>query len=434
MIVGSIVADVILVVSILMFCKIIFGFQTYDNVFELHKILLVVFAVIGASVEINLGDNVILETILYVSIVEVITCIFFKDKKISIIISTLWTMVIMEMLDTMLVVLVDMVAKIIEVTNVGAEKMARATILLIFVAIIGKQYNKNYSNGIKTIGKGGLVTFTVMTIVNSIIVMVIANGFIEYGRLERQKIDYLAFVLVILGLYVQLGSVILLLMQRNIYKEAQQLTGRYLEEQKNHYEYLEKRERETKKFRHDLRSHMEMLVALVKEHRYDELEKYMNKINVNIDKIGNVVSVQNGIVDAIINKYYSEASNQNMEMKVRGRFPRECEIEAYDLCTIFSNILSNAIEGAAEVEKGWISIECKYTEDNMMVVVKNTFDSKNPLRKGFVGTHKRNIDYHGFGLENVRETVKKYNGVCDSQIYQSVYSIRISMNYRSAKK
>lgn len=434
MLVFNVITDLILFLSILMFCKLIFGFVPRANAYDKLKIILTIMCVIGISIYINLWDCVIVEIFIYCMSVILFVYSFYEERKLLILLSSLWTTIIMAMFNAMTGVLFDMATNFTGVVYDGIIQLLRATFLLCFTLIIGGLYARSISRGMKTISISGILIFTWLTIADMFIVMVVSYFVKVNENLSGYNAYVLGFMIVIIGLFIQLGAVILFLLQRNIYKDSQQITIKYLEEQKNHYEYLEKRERETKKFRHDLRSHMEMLMTLVKERRYAELENYMDKININIDKFGNVVSVQNGIVDAIINKYYSEAGNQSIDMKVKGRFPRECEIEAYDLCTIFSNILSNAIEGATEVEKGWISIECRYTEDNMLVVVNNTFDYQNPLRRGIVGTYKRDLDYHGFGLENVREAIKKYNGVCDTKINGNVYSTRISLNYRSGKK
>lgn len=424
-----VVADVILIVSILLFCKIIFRFKEYKNGYSGVKIFLSGGIVVLLSVWLNLSDDVITDTIIYILAVFLLLCSMFNEKVIVLFVTTLWVIVIIGMLDTMSVVLIEISEKALGNINLGLTRLLRALILFLFVIIVGKLYNKKYNVGIKTIGVGSLIAFTMLTIIDTFIVMVIAFITTIEERLTEQMIYYVAFILVILGLFLQLGAVILILLQRNIYKESQQLTQRYLEEQKNHYEYLEKRETETKKFRHDLRSHMEMLSVLAKERRYDEFDKYVEEINLNIDRFGNNVTVQNGIVDAIINKYYSEAVANEVNMEVKGRFPSDCKIDAYHLCTIFSNILSNALEATVEASKKWISVECRYTDDNILVVVKNTFDNKDTARNGKARTHKQDTNNHGFGLENVKDSIRKYNGLYVIDTNEDIYTITISFNY-----
>lgn len=429
MLVCSIIADVILLISILIFENIIFKFDHKEERLNKNTFIIIVACVLGLLIGLNLGDNLEVTGVAYIILVCVLTYYFFQDKLITIIVSSLWTIAIMEMLDTMSVVLTDMLIGIIDNINSCIVILFRALILLSFVLIIGKLYNRNYSKGIKTIGVGNLIAFTALTIFDTFIVMVIGYIVTVENELVHQKSYFVALILVVVCLYIQLGAVILLLMQRNIYKESQQLTEKYLEEQKNHYEYLEKRETETKKFRHDLRSHMEMLSVLAKERRYDEFDKYVEEINLNIDRFGNNVTVQNGIVDAIINKYYSEAVANEVNMEVKGRFPSDCKIDAYHLCTIFSNILSNALEATVEAGKKWISVECRYTDDNILVVVKNTFDNKDTARNGKARTHKKDTNNHGFGLENVKDSIRKYNGLYVIDTNEDIYTITISFNY-----
>lgn len=424
-----VISDLVLFLSILLFDKIIFKFNVKRDSLNKIKLMVVFACVIGISLAINIKKNLVFGSLIYIALVCVITYIIFDENFKTLLLSSFWTIGIIEMLDKMSVIIIDVIYEITGISNIGVAKISRATIIFLFVAVVGLLYNRKYSEGIKTIDKGSLVTFTVLTIVDTVIVMVIANIIVVDNEPEKQIIYYVAFIFAIFGLYIQLGAVILALMQRNIYKESQQLTEKYLEEQKSHYEYLEKREIETKRFRHDLRSHMEMLSVLAKERRYDEFDKYVEEINVNIDRFGNNVTVQNGIVDAIINKYYSEAIVNNVNMEVKGRFPSDCKIDAYDLCTIFSNILSNALEAAVEAKEKWISVECRYTDDNILVEVKNTFDNKNTARNGKMRTHKKDANNHGFGLENVKDSIRKYNGLWSIDIEQNIYKITIAFNY-----
>ncbi len=429
MLICSVIADAMLLLSIMLINKNIFKYKQHYEACKTFNLIITAICVIVISVAINTGDNLLVGSFVYLCLVCVLTYRFFEDNWTTIIISSIWTIVILEMLDKMSVILFDMVEGIIGKYNLGVAKLARACILLVFVIIIGRLYNKRYSKGLKSVGKGALIAFTILAIVDTFIVMIISNAITVSVGEVKQRVNYIAFILVILGLFLQLGAVILIMVQRNVYKESQQLTEKYLEEQKSHYEYLEKRETETKKFRHDLRSHVEMLTVLAKKRQYDKFDKYVEEINVNIDRFGNNVTVQNGIVDAIINKYYSEAIANDVTMEVKGRFPSDCKIDAYHLCTIFSNILSNAIEATIEAEKKWISVFCKYTDDNILVEVKNTFDSKNAARNGKLRTHKKDANNHGFGLENVKESISKYDGLWGVDIQDNIYTITISFNY-----
>ena len=249
----------------------------------------------------------------------------------------------------------------------------------------------------------------------------------ESNILRNNNIYLLAVVFVIIGIFIQLASVILLFTQRNVYKEKEELADKYLNEQRNHYEYLENRETETKKFRHDLRSHMEMILNFAKSGEYSKIDKYLEQMQMKIDTFGNVVTVQNGIVDAIINQYYVKAGQNGVTMEVSGRFPVDCSIEAYDLCTIFSYVLSNALEAACETEEKYISVECGFTDRNIIIVVKNSYNTELHTG-GLTRSRKANKDYHGYGLENIKDSVEKYSGFFDIDTDGNIFILKILFN------
>jgi len=162
-----------------------------------------------------------------------------------------------------------------------------------------------------------------------------------------------------------------------------------------------------------------------KNHEYEQIIHYLEKLHIKVDELGNVITVHNGIVDAIINQYYVKAAQQGIHMVVKGRFPSDCEIDAFDICTIFSNILSNALEAASETEEKYVSIECRYTEKNIIIVVQNSFCIQKQDTGRWLKTQKENSDNHGFGLENMKDSVSKYNGIFDIETNNNIFTLTI---------
>ena len=280
----------------------------------------------------------------------------------------------------------------------------------------------------QNIGVINLIGFTILLAVDTVVVTVIAVMNVELNLEKNRNIYLLSIVFAIIGIFIQLAAVILLFTQRNVYKEKDALTDKYLNEQKSHYEYLENREKETKKFRHDLRSHMEVISNLANNHEYERMNSYLEKMHMKIDTFGNIVTVQNGIVDAIINQYYTKAQHSDVKMEVKGRFPTDCTIDAYDLCTIFSNILSNAYEAAIDTEEKYISLECRYNDKNIIILIKNSFNGEVRNGSSQWKTRKEDTDYHGYGLENIKDSVKKYNGVFDIDTKEGMFILTILFN------
>ena len=211
---------------------------------------------------------------------------------------------------------------------------------------------------------------------------------------DGKAVYIIIYLLVSIGLIIQIVSTVALIISRNIHRENEMLAKKYLEEQKNYYEYLEQREVETKKFRHDIRNHLYLLDKVKKEGKNEEFEKYLQDIIERVDRLGTKVNVGNDIANAILDKYYAEAINKGINIQIQGHFPINCSVSAYHLCTIFSNLLSNAIEAAekATIKKVWVI--CRYTENEIIIEIGNSYCDNN-LNKKNLKTKKPEKQYHG---------------------------------------
>jgi len=421
-------ADLLHLSKVLMFCDMFFSF--HKRKIE-HKVIfgaVVGVVMSGVSAFIYLYDNDIIEMGVYVLALIIFFCLLYRENRKRIVVTILWMTWVCSLLDTTVGVLVEITMSLLGIEGELYTNLCVAVVSLALVYMLGRAYKKYTPIGMSSISLANLFWFTFLLCVDAAVVSVIAVMKVDLV-LEEQRNPYLVMVaLVIIGIFIQLAAVILLFTQRNVYKEKKLLTEKYLNEQKNHYEYLEKRERETKKFRHDFRSHLELISNLAKNHEVEEIHSYLETLQIKIDELGNSVTVQNGIVDAILNQYYAKALQLGITMEVKGRFPGDCGIDAYDICTIFSNILSNAIEAAAEAEEKYVSVECRYNERNIIIVVKNSFHSESENGSPVLKTQKEDLDYHGYGLTNMKDSVDKYNGVFDIEIKEDRFTLTILFN------
>ena len=89
-------------------------------------------------------------------------------------------------------------------------------------------------------------------------------------------------------------------------------------------------------------------------------------------------------------------------------FSKEISVEPIDMCIIFGNALDNAIEACdrTDVENKIISITIICRDEAVLCKVVNTAPkSDNSLLK----TSKSDKQNHGFGLENIKTALSKYN-------------------------
>ena len=105
--------------------------------------------------------------------------------------------------------------------------------------------------------------------------------------------------------------------------------------------------------------------------------------------------------------------------------PDVCYIEAYDLCSIFSNILSNSIEASESCSKKEIHVELNNSEDEIIITISNYYDSVIHIKNDEIQTTKSDKSMHGWGIKNIQDSVKKYNGYMDINTEEQLFYITI---------
>lgn len=423
----NVLGDIIHFFSIVIICSLFFKFDIRKGKHQRIRQIVIALIMITVSVYSGISNNSDFICIVYMPLIIFLISSLYKEKIGRIIVISVWIVFILSLFYFMFGLLIDSISNILRVNFEEFNFLFTSILSLLFVLFSGLYYNKKCNISIKYANIGSLVVFSLVAMADTVIVALMA-AFIEEYYIDNIFL-VLIFCMVVLGMFFQLAIVIMLFVQKNLYMEEKKLTQKYLNEQKNHYEYLEIREKETKKFRHDIKNHMQTLSSLIRDKNFAEADRYFNQINEKVERLGNLITIHNGIVDAIINQYYSMAQQKNIDMQVDGRFPVNCGIDAYDLCTIFSNILSNAIESAEKAEEKKIFLSCRYTDNKIIVVAKNTFKEICQLAAGRFKTNKKDVNYHGFGLENISDCVKKNNGMLNIEIEDNQFVITVLLNY-----
>ena len=74
------------------------------------------------------------------------------------------------------------------------------------------------------------------------------------------------------------------------------------------------------------------------------------------------------------NYYYQKMEKNNIKLKLTGKMTKNCNIDMFDLCTIISNLLDNAIEAVVKVDKNDRYIDITFRYDDLMLY----FNVRNP--------------------------------------------------------
>ncbi len=126
--------------------------------------------------------------------------------------------------------------------------------------------------------------------------------------------------------------------------------------------------------------------------------------------------------EAMISLKFSEAKAKGIQTSKRilpGRYER---IAALDLCVVLGNLLDNAIEAEERnTLKKEIFVELKETCGVVCIQIKNWVDCDEIERAGRMISGKEDRMFHGLGLQNVKETVAKYDGRLKHEIVDNYF-------------
>ena len=357
--------------------------------------------------------------------------ILFDVKIKNIVFSAIAIYVSMSMLGQMIR---DLIMAITSMCNVPMSKDWSEILTLIVLAMLTVVVSKilKTKHGLKDVAFQYHILLLLIIIMDSVCISFLGGFIAEQLNAERKWIIEFVYIFTILGVFVQLGLLIAMILSRDEHKEKEALNAKYLEEQVAHYDYLKNREQETRKFRHDMKKHMLVLRNLYDTGKIEQFEEYFNTISQRITDFGNQISVGNDIADAIINQYAQEAAEDGIKLNVEGHFPANCYIASVDICTIFSNLLSNAIRAEKDANGNEVQLIIRNLDNEIFVEVRNDYITElKRTGERFIST-KQDRANHGLGLQNVQECVEKNNGMMHITTNNQIFDLKLNLKNMEA--
>lgn len=247
---------------------------------------------------------------------------------------------------------------------------------------------------------------------------------IAFNDAQSRRIKIATLILSVVSVtFIIIAAVLIIKDNKNeqLIREAE-VNTELLRLQEEYYTMQLQKDEETIKFRHDIKNHFFCMQILLKNKDYNELNQYVNKIYFNIASLKSNISTGNKLVDAIVANL--EKKYEDVKIVWRGRLPENIKLSAIDVCTIFSNLLSNAFEASCKAQNKQIDVSIKMLESQLFITIQNWFaETPNIVKGKFITTKKEKN--HGYGVENAKKSIKENNGVLKIQLFENIFSIEI---------
>ncbi len=208
--------------------------------------------------------------------------------------------------------------------------------------------------------------------------------------------------------------------EKNVEIKAQQL-----EYERQYYSDLYEKQTQSDKITHDLKSKYYAIHSL--------MDKDVKKAKKELDSIVNVFEQVKKIkitgdvgIDALLNHKIMQAKELGIEIDAISCISNVDKFDNIDLCVILGNLLDNSIEACNKLDENiakYINIQFKQELQYLIISIENPCENNvDPKR-----TSKQDQIHHGFGINNIKEIIDKYNGVLDINIQDNKFKVTIVM-------
>ncbi|MCI8769881.1 MAG: GHKL domain-containing protein [Lachnospiraceae bacterium] len=231
-----------------------------------------------------------------------------------------------------------------------------------------------------------------------------------YGTITHDQKD-IVFILVVIVAVIFIIICILLFYTRQSKAHLEKLHNAdmsYLALQHQHYKNSLMQYEDMKSLQHDINKHIFVLSEFCRNDKIDDLKSYVEEIAASYDSV-RTVQTGNFLADSIISYSLGKLSSErNFKFQMDGYFPEQFFMEDVDFCVLLSNLLENAREALEKViGMRLIQMEVKRFREKLYLIVSNSVPEG---KIDFNCTSKTDAVHHGYGIQNVRRVVEKYNG------------------------
>lgn len=255
------------------------------------------------------------------------------------------------------------------------------------------------------------------------------GGYVGYVFLVRQTLSSLSDGMLsgwlFWSMFVVLFIIIVLLIIDAKDKKTtlmhERIRGELLEQ---NYQNVSDIYKQNAKLYHDVNHHLNALYQLINGARYEDAKAYIEKISEPVKQLSKTSWTGIHIVDVVLNSKAEQMKQKGITYQYNVEFPENTNVLSNDICTIFANLIDNAIEATEKIlpTEKTISVSVRKVHDFIIIQVENpceagiVFDSELPR------TTKQDTDIHGWGLPSVISAVEKYNGTFHCSVENEIFT------------
>lgn len=181
--------------------------------------------------------------------------------------------------------------------------------------------------------------------------------------------------------------------------------------QHNQFAQLKRHMEETRKARHDLRQHLNLIQAYLDSDDKAALQTYITAYGKTLPKDTEKSYCKNCAADVVIRYYAEEAGKDGIDFICRADLPETLPMDEPELCALLGNLLENAVEacrGLQDEMAAFIRLHIRLDGSLLSITVDNTCSVPPVEQEGRLLSTRH--EGYGVGTQSVRSTAERHHG------------------------
>lgn len=169
-----------------------------------------------------------------------------------------------------------------------------------------------------------------------------------------------------------------------------------------------------KRLLHDLSKHMSVIKQAIKDEENNYAISCMDQAFGKINHFYGSAYSGNFVIDTLVYNLLKRSEKRNITFSYHFALKEALKMPDQDLVIILGNLFENA-------EHPWIDVII-YTRNQYLVILVKTKRNDHVKKERFIDKTKIS---RGLGLNNVRHTVKKYNGMVNTEKGEQNFFVKV---------
>ena len=238
---------------------------------------------------------------------------------------------------------------------------------------------------------------------------------------EEWSISWLCGLLLGLTAHILLLSYTISQEKKTAVLEELRETRRKIELEKSHYEDVEQRREELEKIQQDFNAKLETIACAVRSGGGADARESISELSEKINRTSENPYCAVPVINAVLRQKDKDCAAAGITLSVELNLPDTLSIEPMHLCSIFSNILDNALAACKKIAR---------VEDSPVIRLSSITDGDYLIIKAVNPSEKPDAapaPSNGYGLRILSQLTKQYGGDFRSEYKDGSFTVVLSL-------